>query len=159
LLILFTAISSFQATGAFRTITRVCQFIYFVMLVGGLITQISFSPVVSRLVLMDAVTAYLLLGFAFSVMVMMTETLVTGSYSGLSIGIPGQPARPDTRDALYYTFVTYTTTGYGDIVPRLPVAKSLAILISVSGQLYIAIIIALLVGKYAAARNSNSHKN
>jgi ABC-type uncharacterized transport system permease subunit len=52
-------------------------------------------------------------------------------------------------DYLYYTFATLTTIGYGDVVPLAPYSKSLAMLIGVSGQIYIAAIIALLVGKYA----------
>jgi len=46
-----------------------------------------------------------------------------------------------------------STLGYGDISPLIPLAKSLSILISVSGQMYIAIIIALLVGKVAGAQS------
>ena len=52
---------------------------------------------------------------------------------------------------LYYTFMTFTTTGYGDIAPTHPISKSLAVLISVVGQLYVAVVIAMLVGKYASS--------
>jgi hypothetical protein len=54
-------------------------------------------------------------------------------------------------DYLYHGFVNYTTLGYGDILPQVPFAKSLAILMSVSGQIYLAVIIAMLVGKYVGA--------
>ena len=57
---------------------------------------------------------------------------------------------------IYYAFITMTTTGYGDIVPLTPVARSLAVFISVTGQLYVAVVIALLVGKYITQQvNSN----
>jgi hypothetical protein len=46
-----------------------------------------------------------------------------------------------------------TTVGYGDITPVSSAAKSLSNFISVSGQLYIAIIIAMLVGKFASKTN------
>jgi voltage-gated potassium channel len=52
--------------------------------------------------------------------------------------------------------VNYTTLGYGDILPQLPFAKSLAILMSVSGQIYLAVIIAMLAGKYVGAAGSES---
>jgi voltage-gated potassium channel len=45
-----------------------------------------------------------------------------------------------------------TTVGYGDITPVAPAARSLAILVAVFGQLYIAILISLLVGKYLSTR-------
>jgi hypothetical protein len=48
----------------------------------------------------------------------------------------------------YYSFVTLTTLGYGDITPVTVVARSLAVLEAVAGQLYIAIMIAGLVGVY-----------
>ena len=60
------------------------------------------------------------------------------------------------QNNIYYTFMTFTTTGYGDILPNHPLSKSLAVLISVCGQLYIAIIIAMLVGKYASTGGQNS---
>jgi voltage-gated potassium channel len=55
----------------------------------------------------------------------------------------------------YYTFVTYTSTGYGDITPILPSARSLATLISTTGQLYVAVIIAMLVGKFSSTAMNN----
>ncbi len=61
-----------------------------------------------------------------------------------------EPAAAHLHEYIYYTFVTFTTLGYGDIVPLVPISKSLSLVISISGQFYIAIIIAMLVGKYAS---------
>jgi hypothetical protein len=47
---------------------------------------------------------------------------------------------------IYYSFVTITTLGYGDITPTTDLANSLSFLEAVTGQLYIAILIARLVG-------------
>ena len=52
-------------------------------------------------------------------------------------------------DLVYYTLVTLTTVGYGDITPQVPVAKSLSMIIAISGQFYIAIVVAIIVGKFA----------
>jgi voltage-gated potassium channel len=60
----------------------------------------------------------------------------------------GTPSKPG--DFLYFGFVTFATLGYGDFVPVKPYAKSLAILISICGLLYVAVIIALLVGKFSS---------
>jgi len=62
------------------------------------------------------------------------------------------PNKLTLLDSLYYVFVTLATLGYGDLLPVASHAKSLSILIAVSGQLYIAIIIALLVGKFSSKR-------
>lgn len=62
------------------------------------------------------------------------------------------------HNSMYYGFVTFATLGYGDLVPLKPYAKSLSILIAVSGQLYVAVIIALLVGKFSTQSQSENRK-
>jgi hypothetical protein len=52
-----------------------------------------------------------------------------------------------SEEWMYYSFVTLTTLGYGEITPRSQVARSLAIAEALVGQLYLAILIARLVGK------------
>jgi hypothetical protein len=54
----------------------------------------------------------------------------------------------DLTDLLYFSFSTLTTTGFGDIVPLTRVARSAAIVESIIGQLFLAILIARLVGVY-----------
>ena len=50
--------------------------------------------------------------------------------------------------ALYFSFVTLATLGYGDIVPRTDVARGLAIVEGVGGQLFLAVMVARLVSLY-----------
>jgi voltage-gated potassium channel len=158
LIVLITTIGSFLSEGSYKSIGRMLQFIFFILLVVSLIRQIAVSPDVSGLVIMDAITAYLLLGFAFGLIVLIADTLLPDAYSVSMMMKTAQGDKPDFRAAIYYTFVTYTTTGYGDVIPRHPATKSLAVLISVCGQLYVAIILALLVGKFASGNNQSTHK-
>lgn len=58
----------------------------------------------------------------------------------------------DSALALYFSFVTMTTLGYGDIVPATDAARLLAALEAFTGQAYIAILVAKLVGQYAVGR-------
>ncbi len=85
-----------------------------------------------------AVAAYLLLGviwaYAYSLLTLARPGAFTGSVSA------GGP-----RAWLYFSFVTLTTVGYGDVLPVHPVARSLASLEAVVGPLYLAILIARLV--------------
>ncbi len=53
-------------------------------------------------------------------------------------------------EALYYSFVTMTTLGYGEILPVTDQARAITILLSILGPMYVAILIAMLVGKYAS---------
>jgi hypothetical protein len=151
-IIVATGISSFVAEGSFKSVTRLLQFAFFVLLVIALIRQISASPDVTGIVIIDAVAAYLLLGFAFGIMVLVSNTTIKDAYSDPLVLNTGDTVVPDIRDAMYYAFTTYTTTGYGDILPRHPISKSLSTLISICGQLYVAIILALLVGKFASRK-------
>src|SRR5262249_22164415 len=61
-------------------------------------------------------------------------------------------AHGDRLMLIYYSFVTLTTVGYGDITPVLPVARSLAMVEALVGQLFPAILIARLVSLELAAR-------
>jgi Ion channel len=86
-----------------------------------------------------AVAVYLLLGLAWA-----------GAYDLLALHRPdafaGAVGAQDTHQRwLYYSFVTLTTMGYGDITPVHPVARSLAVLEALVGQLYPAILLARLV--------------
>jgi len=56
----------------------------------------------------------------------------------------------------YFSFVTLTTLGYGDISPRLALPKFLAYMEAVVGVLYIAILVASLIGARMSERNSSS---
>jgi len=51
-------------------------------------------------------------------------------------------------DFLYFSFITLTTLGYGDVTPVSAFAKSVTLIIAVSGQLYLTILVAMLVGKF-----------
>ena len=65
------------------------------------------------------------------------------------ITFPGKHT-PELFDYLYFSFVTLTTLGYGDITPLSHLSRSTAVLLAITGQLYMTILIALLVGKFLA---------
>ena len=133
-------------------IFRGLNFLFFIFLVISLIQQVSSTSTVTVKVIVDSITGYLLLGFAYSLIVAIISVKIPGAYNtNFSANLERHMLEP-IQDNIYYTFMTYTTTGYGDIVPTHPISKSLAVLISVSGQLYVAIIIAMLVGKYATLK-------
>ena len=54
--------------------------------------------------------------------------------------------------------MTLTTLGYGDIAPRSEVARGLAIMEAVAGQLYLAVMIARLVGLYASGEGKGNQR-
>ncbi len=86
-----------------------------------------------------AVAAYLLLGVIWAYAYSFVEFLRPGAFSG-----PVSPA-DGPRAFFYFSFVTLTTVGYGDVLPVHAVARSLVSLEAVVGTLYPAILIARLV--------------
>jgi Ion channel len=90
-----------------------------------------------------AVAVYLLFGLAWASAYEWTALTHPDSFNG-------SPA--SGASWIYYSFVTLTTMGYGDITPVHPVARSLAAAEALTGQLYIAILISRLVALEIASR-------
>lgn len=117
--------------------------IFFQIVIIKLIIQIAKSKKADASVIFESINGYLMLGLLF-----VTWVAVALLYDPTSFNFTTD--NPTTPDLTYFVFVTMTTLGYGEITPTLPFAKSLSIMISTSGQIYVAVIIAMLVGKYAA---------
>ena len=54
------------------------------------------------------------------------------------------------QDLMYYSYITITTVGFGDITPAHPFAKSTTVLFGILGQLYLTILVGIIIGKYLA---------
>ena len=96
--------------------------------------------------LFAAVSFYFLIGIGFSIVYGMIEFSNPGSFSGLAMS--GSESRP-TAELLYYSFVTLTTLGYGEITPVTPQVRSLAAIEAMMGVFYVAIMVARLVTLYS----------
>jgi ion channel len=90
-----------------------------------------------------ALSAYLLAGLVFGVL----HWAIANAWPG-SVGEAAASAATglSLATAIYYSFVTLATLGYGDVVPKSEVARGLAVFEAVAGQLYIAVMVARLVG-------------
>jgi hypothetical protein len=125
-------------------ISKVLNFVFFSYIVMSLIRQIASARHVTRGVILEAINGYLLLGLVFTFLIGLTIQVDPMSYNF------SQNGKVSLHDSMYYGFITFATLGYGDLLPLKPYAKSLSILIAVCGQLYLAVIIALLVGKFSS---------
>ena len=93
------------------------------------------------------VCAYMLLGMAWGTFYSAIEVVKPNSFQA-SGELAEALKLPGTREPvlIYYSFVTLTTVGYGDITPVSPPARTLSWLEAMMGQFYIAVLVASLVG-------------
>lgn len=128
-------------------VSKSLNVLFFLMVAVALIKQVATAREVNLKVILGSVLGYLLLGLLFSIFVAYIMVQDPGAFNITQ----NATLEPVTRvsESIYFTFVSLATLGYGDILPLKPYSRSLAIFITICGQLYIAIIIALLVGKFA----------
>lgn len=131
-------------------ISRIPQGLFFLFIVYGLIRQTATAKKVTERVIVDSISGFLLVGLLYGIVAFAIFRLHPEVFRFPEGPIDASLTIEKMSDIIYYTFVTYTTTGYGDILPATSGMKSFATLISATGQLYIGIIIALLVGKFAS---------
>jgi len=115
---------------------------FFIFVVSFLIRFISKSKTVDVNVLITSINIYLLAGIIGASLCLAFYQVYPDAYN-----FPSYIERPVFAHFLYYSFITMSTVGYGDITPRIPETQTLAYLLSITGQLYVAIIIAFLIGK------------
>ena len=104
--------------------------------------QVMFAGTVDRNKIVGAICIYILIGVIWSLAYLLTEEFFPGSFNGLK-----HDTWQENMDAMtYYSMVTLTTLGYGDITPAAPLARFLAYLEAITGIFYTTVLVASLVG-------------
>ena len=124
---------------------------FLVFATSVLVWSIISKPSVTTDTLAGAVSAYLLIGITFGLAFLLINTLLPGSFRDTVE--PGKHFTP--ADFNFFSFVTLTTVGYGDIVPWSSHARSLAVIESVLGIMYPAVLISRLVGMHQSKREDS----
>jgi voltage-gated potassium channel len=106
------------------------------------------AKTVDRNILTGGICVYLLMGLIWAIVYSFIDYLSPGSFSGMI----GETQDERFLGFLYYSFVTLTTLGYGDVLPVKPIARTFAYLEAVIGQIYVAVLIAGLVGIHISER-------
>lgn len=100
---------------------------------------------------LGGIAGYLLIGltwtFAYQLLVQQSPSAIHFE-PGVGESLPGQPSH-----LIYFSFMTLTTVGFGDVHPVTPVARALTVAEALVGELYIAILIASLVGMALQTRS------
>ena len=101
-------------------------------------------------IVLGSVCVYLLLALLWGTAYGLLEQLHPGAFAYPSASGGGA----DTT-LQYFSFVTITTLGYGDVQPVIPIARALSVVEAVFGQMYLVILVARLVGLYTASESAN----
>jgi len=103
--------------------------------------------------IIGAICVYLLLGLDWSFFYLFINMVIPDSFHGL----PSTDIGNQLLELMYYSFITITTVGYGDLIPVKPLARTVAFLEGFVGQFYVAVLVAWLVGMFLSSKDQN-HK-
>jgi hypothetical protein len=130
---------------------HLCEVLFFFGAAGVIVKSLFSSRLLSFDSILGAVCGYLYLGLGWAVLNSMMESFQPGSFEvNRSLMASGEPGRLSPQVLTYYSFVTLTTVGYGDITPISPATRTFAWMEAVTGQFYLAVIVAALVSMFVA---------
>jgi hypothetical protein len=138
----------FTASPAVEVVSAIFSCLFLAVTIIALVSRLFIVRSVTLDTISAAICAYLLMGVAFAYAFAAVELQNPASFSTAlfqkNAGLTA-PLLASLHSFIYYSFVCLTTTGFGDISPVSEGARSLSVMESVFGQLYVAILIARLV--------------
>ncbi|SMY33350.1 potassium channel family protein [Photobacterium andalusiense] len=124
-----------------EVIMLLLMFIFFYGTFRSIMRQILFTGSINTNKIIGSMALFLLLGLMWAIGYLILIHFLPGSFHGINKG----PWHENFADAAYFSFVTLTTLGYGDILPITPIAKVFAYLEAIVGVFYMAIVVSSLV--------------
>lgn len=152
----FWWLGSGAARDTAQWLTAICYLAYLAGCMAGLIAYIVRCTKVTVESLFAAVSAYLLLAIVGAICYTMILVLDPQAFRGLDFQkIYSQGHQYLVM--LYFSLVTQTTLGYGDIVPLSPFARIMAAVHALCGQLYLTVLVAWIVGLFVSSKMTRSN--
>ena len=122
-----------------------------------LVQRLARETKVTASVLMGAAAGYLLLGLTAGLVTMGLETIQPGSFEPIELAAGASAVDASVLASVgvfsqlnYFAFICLTTVGFGDIQPMLPLARMLSVSTGIAGPIYLAVVMGVLIGRYAA---------
>jgi hypothetical protein len=128
-------------------LARIFGALFFGYTVIIILQTIARSTEIRRETIFAAIVAYLLIALMWAFFYLILELMIPGSFN-----VPGQDIRTETMRFEYFSFITITTLGYGDVTPLSNRASALALLEALIGQIYLVVLVAWLVGMYVSRK-------
>jgi voltage-gated potassium channel len=127
----------------------VLDLLFLGLALGGLLASVLRNERVTAGKIYSAIAVYLMLGFTWAFLFDLLEFTQPGSFHlpdlNRTAGYEPYLRRYDPENSIYFSFVTLTTLGFGDVTPDTILARTLVWLEAVTGQMYLAILVARLV--------------
>jgi hypothetical protein len=148
---LLWAVPSSLITEQLRLLRHGSAIAFLAYSIGSILVYIFTAHRVTSNLLCSSLCIYLLMGVLWAVAY---STVAIVNPAAFIYNVPGHAQKGMVLDsgtsaeALYFSYVTLTTLGYGDIVPGVPVTRSLATLEAIMGQLVLTVLVARLVGMH-----------
>ena len=133
-----------------RLVGDCCSILFFTFTIIIILSALLKEDAVTLDVIYGAVVVYLLMAIMWAFIFDVIETLHPGSFQ-----VTASQSQGTRVHFVYYSFVTITTVGYGDILPVSLIARAFSIVEMVVGQIYLIVLIARLVGINIAQSMSN----
>jgi hypothetical protein len=125
-----------------------CGTAFMAIMIVAILRHIFLQQDVSADLIAGAIVAYLLMALMWSMLYDVLEAAHPGSFR-----FPEGTTQPRGEMSVYFSLVTITTVGYGDIAPVTRIARAFANLEAVIGQLYLVILVSWLVGMYVSRKS------
>jgi voltage-gated potassium channel len=119
--------------------------------IAHLLAFILRAPVVTTEVLCASISAYLMLGLSWAMAYWLVDRLTPGG--AFSFNTNAGSRSIEGFNGFYFSFITLSTVGYGDITPVSRLARWLAAMEAMTGLLYVAVLIARLVSIYSSPKS------
>ncbi len=140
----------YDLIGAGRIYSYILLCLFLGLLVFTFAIQISKFKTITLNTITATLCLYLVIGLFWGALYALLYELVPGSYSGALLD---NTSGNKFNIFIYFSIVTLTTLGYGDITPQTLEASSLCQLEAIVGQFFTAVVIAWLVGSYVSSKS------
>lgn len=142
------AAAVFTAVGEGRTVTiaisGMCAFLVAITL-AAILRRVAAHPRIDLATVGGALCVYLLIGMFYAFAYILVSSAGSADFFA-------QDVSPNGVDFIYFSFITVSTTGYGDLSPATDLGRMLAVTEAVTGQLYLVSAVALVIGNLGRER-------
>ncbi len=131
---------------AFQVAEQAAYMFTFAILVVNIFSQILNFPVKDSAIFFLIYSSFICIGLVMTYSFYMLEMVRPGAI------LPDHTGFPDLQEIMYFSFSTELTLGYGDLTPRIPLARMLVIFFNIFNQFYNLVVVSIIITKYMNIR-------